>query len=128
MTARRNPHALGFTLVEILIALAILAITLAATGRATRLSIDTAAEVRLRTLAGWVAENRAAELTASAAFPAPGDSLAQVEMAGVRFTLRQKVSETPKGSFRRVDLVVSKEGDSQAAAKLTTFLTRRSGP
>ena len=62
----------GFTLVEVLVALAILAIALAAAGRSVALSTDSAAEHKQRVLAGLVAENRLGELVARRAWPGVG--------------------------------------------------------
>ncbi len=51
----------GFTLVEVLVALAIVSIALLAALRAAGQGTNAAGELRLRLLAGWVAENRLAE-------------------------------------------------------------------
>jgi general secretion pathway protein I len=115
---------LGFTLVEILIALVILAIALAATGRATNLSIDTAREVRIKTLAQWVAQNRAAELQAAPQWPSPGESRASVPMAELSFELRQSVSETANAAFRRVAIDVRADGQPGVQATLVTYIAR----
>jgi general secretion pathway protein I len=129
MRAAACHHALrGFTLIEVLIALLILAIALAASARATHLALDSAVEVRQRTLAAWVAENHAAELQARGAFPPPGDTRIDVEMMSQRFIVRQTVSQTPNAAFRRVRLDVFGEGGAAAAAGLTTFLANTETP
>src|SRR5256886_2548166 len=58
----RARRAAGFTLVEILVALAVLAIALTATARSLGGALDTTAALRDRTLARWVAEGRLASL------------------------------------------------------------------
>ena len=67
---RRN--ARGFTLVEILVALAIIAVALGAGLRALSQSIDSAGALKQRTLALWVAQNRIAATTLETPWPAPG--------------------------------------------------------
>ena len=57
----RGPRS-GFTLIEILVAVAILAVALAATTRAASLATDGTLETRQRLLATWAAQNRVAEL------------------------------------------------------------------
>ena len=62
----------GFTLVEVLVALAILATALAAASRVSVMMADSSAELRQRLLAGWTAQNRLAELQARRAWPGVG--------------------------------------------------------
>ncbi|MGB0514780.1 MAG: type II secretion system minor pseudopilin GspI, partial [Wenzhouxiangellaceae bacterium] len=57
---RRNPR--GFTLIEVLVALAVVALALGALIRTTGQAADTQYEAERRTLALWVASNRLAEL------------------------------------------------------------------
>jgi general secretion pathway protein I len=114
----------GFTLIEVLIALAILAIALAATMRATGLATNTAADVKMRTYATWVAQNRIAELTATRAFPSAGTNNGQATMAGVNFEWKQEANDTPNPNFRKVDVTVSLPGESSYLVKMTGYLTR----
>ena len=60
----------GFTLIEILVAVAILAVALAATTRAASIATDGTLETRHRLLATWAAQNRVAEIRARRLFPA----------------------------------------------------------
>ena len=57
MNAARQP---GFTLIEVLVALFILAITMAAVARTSSSSIHHAEALRTRIAADWVAQNRLA--------------------------------------------------------------------
>lgn len=98
----------GFTLIEILVALAIVAIALAAASRAGALSADSASEVKLRVLAGFVAENRMSELGARAAWPAIGIVEGVERQAGVELAWRMEVSSTPHPLFRRVEIRVAR--------------------
>ena len=96
----------GFTLIEVLVAVAILAIALAATVRAASISTDGAIEVKERILASWIAQNRLATYAATGAFPGTGTSQGSAEQAGINFNWRETVSATPNPFFRRVEVKV----------------------
>ena len=101
----------GFTTVEVLVALAILAISLSAAMRAGELGIAGFDQTRQRILADWVASDRLAELQAKHAWPDPGISEGSAEQNGQEFHWRQKVVATPNNKFRRVAVeVVDKDG------------------
>lgn len=103
MITRDRRHA-GFTLIEVLVALAILGIALAASMRTLNLSVDAARDVRERLAATWVLQNRLAEIEARRLFPGAGDTSGEVEYAGLRLVWKQRVVETPNVAFRRVEL------------------------
>ncbi|HXZ48418.1 MAG TPA: type II secretion system minor pseudopilin GspI [Usitatibacter sp.] len=112
--------ARGFTLIEILVAVAILAVALAATTRAASIATDGALETRERLLATWAAENRIAELRASRAFPDTSTSRLDVQEGGLALVVEETVSETPNATIRRVDEAVS---DARDPARVLTTLT-----
>jgi general secretion pathway protein I len=114
----------GFTLVEVLVALAILAIALAAGSRASALMANSSSELRERLLAGWVAQNRLAELQARRAWPATGTREGEAEQAGLNLAWRETVSTTPNPAFRRVEISVGRPGDAHRLAQLTGYLAR----
>lgn len=115
----------GFTLLETLVALAILAIALSAAFRAMGVTAQSAAELRERLIGDWVAENRLAELRATGAWPGPGSSEGTADQAGRRYRWREEVKATPNPLFRRVDVsVFAPESDSHAIARLTGYVAR----
>jgi general secretion pathway protein I len=129
MRNMHTPTCKGFTLVEVLIALAILSIALAATMRAAAMSVTSAEQSTLRTYANWVAQNRAAELTARRAFPSAGVENGTMEMAGRQWRWEQTAAETPNVAFRKVELkVFDMQAGSAAFATLTVYLSRGAPP
>ena len=103
----------GFTLIEILIAVAILAVALAATTRAASVATDGALETRQRVLATWAAENRVADLRARAIFPPSATTRLTTDQGGLSLVLEEVVSDTANPSIRRVDLAVADARDPQ---------------
>jgi general secretion pathway protein I len=97
----------GFTLVEILVALAIVAVALAAGMRALAQSADGATTLKSRTLALWVAQNRLANAQLAQPWPAAGTSEGDASQAGARFVWRETVSGTPNPAFRKIEIVVT---------------------
>jgi len=115
--------ARGFTLVEVVIALAILAIALAAIGRATHVGVDSNRALRERTLALWVAENRTAERIGVQAWIAPGTYAGTETQAGIEFRWHERVSETPNPALRRLDVSVAAAADpARELASLVGFI------
>ena len=115
----------GFTLAEVLVALAIVAIGLLAAARAAGLSASTAYEVKLRLLAHFVAENRMAELAARRAWPAPGIYEGAERQGGIDFSWRSEVSATPHPQFRRVEITVGlPSGSSHELRRLVGVLPK----
>ena len=115
----------GFTLVEVLVALAIVSIALLAALRAAGQGTAAVGELRLRLLAGWVAENRLAEHRARGDWPALGIGRGAQSQGGVEFAWREEVIATPNSAFRRVDVFVSAPAEeSRALARLTGFVVR----
>jgi general secretion pathway protein I len=117
----------GFTLLEVLIALAIVAIGLTAALRASGVGIEGTLEYRSRFIALWLAENLAAERTARRDWPDPGLVSQEEEMAGHRFIIRQEVKTTPNPRFRRLEIrVASAQAPEHSLRDLVVFLLRPS--
>jgi len=113
----------GFTLVEILVALAIVAVALAAGMRALAQGADTASALKARTLALWVAQNRLAAAQMSTPWPALGNASGDVVQAGTRFVWRVSIGNTPNPAFRRISIIVADpETPDYALAQLIGFL------
>ena len=102
---RRNSQA-GFTLVEVLVALSIVAIALMAALRVAGQGALNAGDLRSRMLAGWVAENRLAEHRARGDWVSLGIQNGTQRLGGVEFAWREEVVATANPAFRRVDVFV----------------------
>ena len=102
--ARRSPR--GFTLIEVLIALVVVSLVLAASMRAGGTMIVTQDTLRHATLAGWSAENTLAEVRLPRVFPALGVSETPCPQFDVDMVCVIEVRTTPNPAMRRVDVRV----------------------
>ncbi len=100
-------NARGFTLVEVLIALAVASLGLSAVLAMGTQSVDTSRSLRDRTLALYVGLNEITELRLSGEFPDPGRSNGETEMADRLWRWEYVISETGVESLRRIDIAVS---------------------
>ena len=121
MTIPARPR--GFTLIEILVALAIVAIGLAAAVRATSQVIAGTENARMRLVANWVAQDRLAEHSARADWLAPGIGSGSASQGPFTFAWRETVSATSDPSLRRIDITVAgAERPDYVMARLTGYL------
>jgi len=125
---RQRPNSPGrqraFTLLETLVALAILAVALAAALRATGVSTSHVDELRTRLLADWVAQNRFALHVARGDYPNAGSQDGEETEGGVRLLWHEEVSSTPNPAFRRMEITVfAPEDPKHVLRKLIGFLT-----
>lgn len=105
--ARRGRGAArGFTLVEVLVALGIVAIALMAGLQATSALTRNAARQTDVVLAHLCAENELSRVRLSSQMPSIGDTRVACEQAGRRYDVAVTVSPTPNPQFRRVDAQV----------------------
>jgi general secretion pathway protein I len=117
-------RAAGFTLVEILVALAVLAIALTAAAHALGSASDTTAALRERMLARWIAEDKLAELELKRDWPALDTKEGDAEMGGRKFHWIQETGVTPVPKMRRVEMSVLLPGAKVPLAHLTGFIER----
>ena len=115
----------GFTLVEVLVALAVLTIALAAVMRALSQSIDTSASLRDRTIAMWVAQNRLTTHLVERDFPAMDTTDGKVDMAGREWHWQEQVMAAPgEPAMRQIHIEVRAASGPQPLAKLVGFLSK----
>ncbi|HVR51396.1 MAG TPA: type II secretion system minor pseudopilin GspI [Pseudorhodoferax sp.] len=100
----------GFTLVEVLVALGIVAIALLAGLQATTALTRNASRQADVLLAQICAENQLIQLRLSRQLPGVGDTLYNCEQAGRAFQVQLGVRPTPNPSFRRIDAQVIENG------------------
>lgn len=110
MSNSRMPYTAGFTLLEVLVALAILAITLSALITASGSYASNASYLKEKTLAQWIAQNKATEYQLDSKFPATGSREGDVNYALQEWRWRVKVSNTDEPRLRRLDVDVILDG------------------
>lgn len=113
----------GFTLVEVLVAVAVLAIALAAVIGAMARQADNAGYLKQKTLALWVAHNRLAEVQLQSEVPSTGRSDGKAEMGGFEWQWEAVVRATEDPRLRRIDIVVRRPEDKKGSlVQLSGFL------
>jgi len=122
MKPARSAKSCGFTLVEVLVALAIVAVALAAGLQASGALTRHVQRHSDMVLAQLCAENELVRLRLQRRLPDTGDTETPCEQAGQSLTLTVSVRTTPNPNFRRVDAKVSRE--ASPIWRLTTILGR----
>lgn len=113
----------GLTLIEVLVALAVVAITLTAGIKAAGSMTASAQRLEEVTVAQWCADNQLVGLRLARAFPGVGESTFVCQQLGRRFKGVMTVRPTPNPNFRRVDAKVLDAG-GHTIYSLTTILPR----
>lgn len=107
----------GFTLIEVLVALVIVAITLGAGIKAAGALLNNAQRLAEISEAQWCADNHLTGLKLAKVFPDIGESTFSCEQLGRLYTGTYRVQPTPNPNFRRVDTQMSND----AGAPLLTL-------
>lgn len=117
-------HGGGFTLLEVLVALVIIGVALAAAMRGALALTGAAEDTRLKMLGTLAAENRLLELRLLRQRLEVGQATGDCEEGGVQFVCEQTIRGTPNPFFRRVELRVSRGTDAgrRVYAELMTVL------
>ncbi len=124
MTSPQRGKPNGFTLVEILVALAVIAISLAAAMTTLGGSIDTAVALRERSVAMWLAQNRLALHYLAHDWPGLDTTEGTTEMAGHEWRWREQMIATPDKDMRRIEIEIRVAPGREAVARLVGFLAR----
>ncbi|ODU09443.1 MAG: type II secretion system protein GspI [Rubrivivax sp. SCN 71-131] len=115
--------ARGFTLLEVLVALAIVAVALAAGARAAQALVDNAERLHAVTAAQWCADNQLVGLRLSRVLPGIGDADFRCEQLGRAFAGQLLTRPTLNPNMRRIEAVVRDEA-GQPLVTLTTVMSR----
>jgi len=114
----------AFTLLEVLVAIAVAAIALAAGLRAAGAMTDNAERLAQVIEAQWCADNQLTEQRLRRNFPGIGDSDFACEQLGRSYSGKLLTRPTLNPGFRRVDAVVS-NAQGQVLVTLSTVLGRQ---
>jgi len=110
----------GFTLIEVLVALAILAIGMSAALHATSQAGHAGSFLKQKTIAHWVASNQAAELSINKEWLDPGVTTGTETMANQTWHWEAEIQNTDVPELRLVTIRVTLNGEEKAS--LITFL------
>jgi general secretion pathway protein I len=109
----------GFTLIEVIVALVVIALGMLGVIQAVSQTASNTGYLRDKTVAHWIAMNRLTEVRLQKTAPGIDKSSDEVEMAGRRWKWTMNVTQTPVESIRRIDISVrpeeAKEGASLAS-------------
>ncbi|MBE9561232.1 MAG: type II secretion system minor pseudopilin GspI [Proteobacteria bacterium] len=115
-------HYKGFTLLEVLVALAILAIAMSAIIKVTSENAENASYLRDKTLAHWVAMNVLTEIQVRKEWPSIGRKEGIVKMAERKWYWFLKVSTTVDNELRRLEIKVYLNKEEEALTALVGFI------
>ena len=112
----------GFTLIEVMVALAIVALALAAVAASISQMVDAATTIQQRTYASWIALNQIAEMRLENIVPEVSTTSGEVRFARTDWNWRATISETGVENLFRLDVEVSLAGTDEAIRTVTGFI------
>ena len=124
---RRRRLASGFTLIEVVVAIAIVALGLGALFNVLANTASTIGSLRERTFASWIANNRIAEVRLATVFPSVERTTGELEYAGTRWRYEQVVSQTAVEGLRRIDVRVGPKESAPSPGSEDTYTLTVSG-
>ncbi len=121
----RHSHTAAFTLIEIMVALAIIALTMGAIIENTTASTRNAIYLRDKTIASWVALNQITLIRSKRQWTNKSNKHGTVEMAGREWLWKMKILKTDDAGMRRLTIdVFSVDDERQALVSMTGFMAR----
>ena len=127
MTINHRARCQGFTLLEVLVALTIVALSLGALISTSGSQATSAAYLKQKTIAHWVAMNEITQLQIEKAWLSKGDSKGSTQMAGTEWFWTRTVKETEDDNSRQVELKIYLDKDREySMTRLVAYLSRDS--
>ena len=119
---KTSRYSSGFTLIEVMVAMAIAALGLAAVAASVSQMIDAGTAMQERTYAGWIGHNKIVELRLANVVPEVSESNGDVEFAGREWVWRATISETGVENLFRVDVSVGLPDGDENIRTVTGFI------
>ncbi|MGH1536988.1 MAG: type II secretion system minor pseudopilin GspI [Gammaproteobacteria bacterium] len=117
----------GFTLLEVMVALAVIALGMAAVIKTVTTTTSNTIHLRDKTFAYWVAQNQLAEIELTTGSPKTGYTDGEEELAGLTWYWTRKIESTEDPDTNRVELTVRK-GKDKSAQNYATLITLHFSP
>jgi len=116
---------LGFTLIEVMLAMAVFAIAGVALLGVADNNYRHISHIEEQMFANWVASNQLVEVSLDKTWPPKNNRKGKVEMAGRTWYWQQKVIKTTNKELRAVNMQVRlNEDDELVSASLMTYLAQ----
>ncbi len=122
MVRNRSERTAGFTLVEVMVALAIAGLSLAAVAASISQMVDAGSAMQERTYASWIAQNKITELRLANVVPEVSMTNGELQYAALEWAWRATISETGVENLFRVDVEVSYAGSDDIIRTVTGFI------
>ena len=115
----------GFTLLEVLVALTIIALALGALISTSGSQASSAGYLKQKTIAHWVAMNEITRLQVEKAWPGKGDTKGSTAMAGAEWYWTLTVNETEDDDSRQVEYRIYLDEDREySLTRLVGYLSK----
>jgi len=118
-------HQRGMTLLEVMVALLIFAVTGTAIMKAAGEHLNGVGQIEEVTLATWVANNRLAQMKLTSKWPPKNNEKGSMEMADRTWYWQQSVLKTNDDDLRSVSVTVGLSSDYEnTVTTVTTFVAK----
>jgi general secretion pathway protein I len=121
---RYKTKSVGFTLLEVLVALAIVSVGLLAVSSSLTQSISVTDGIEQRTIATWLVGNRMSELRMERAFTSSGSTSSETKMAGRNWKIVENYFSTANPKISRIVIEVFPEASETKIFSSTGYLAK----
>jgi len=122
---KRQDHTHGFTLIEVMVALTIIAISLGALLNTSGTQANSVSYLKQKSFAHWVALNEMTQLRIEKAFPSVGEKNGSTEMAGHQWFWTRTTVKTEDDDARQVEFrVFSDEDYEHSLTRLIGYVSK----